>query len=106
MIRAPIPFGGAPLDRADAIRGDPEKLAALRHDGVLLRLDGLLPELAGDALASEPVPAGDAELVFLGLREGRAVFAAVPPHGNTEPAYAQRHVWDILGLLAPAELAL
>lgn len=101
-----IPFSGAPLDRADAVRSDPEKLPELRELGVLLRLDGLLPELSGDALATDPLPGGEGELVFLGLREGQPLFAAVPPQGNAEPAYAQRQVWDMLGLLSPDALAI
>ena len=43
-IATAIAFAGSRLDRADHIRSDPERLAALRANGArLLRLDGLLP---------------------------------------------------------------
>ena len=89
-----IPFSGAPLNRADTVRSDPARLAELRRGGRSLRLDGLLPELEGDTLATDPLPRNEGELVFLGLRDGQALFAAVPEEGNTEPAYTQRSVWD------------
>ena len=41
-----IAFAGQPLDRADHLRTDPAGLDALREgDALLLRLEGLLPEL-------------------------------------------------------------
>lgn len=103
-------FCGHPLDRADHWRGNAEKLADLRRgDGLLLTLDGLAPSLDGagrlawSAVAEVPE---DAELVFLGLLEGRAVFGAVPDAGETAPAYSLREMWRMLiGLPAP-ELAL
>ena len=105
-----IAFGGQPLDRADHVRADPEQLAALRSgDASLLLLDGLTPELDGyGRLAWLPMTsaAPDAELVFLGLLGGRAAFAAVPDEGNTDPAYMQRPVWSLLGLLPADDLAI
>lgn len=78
-----IAFGGSPLDRADAVRADPARLAALVADGArLLRLDGLAPVLGPDnALQWSAAGAADpaAELVFLGLRDGRAWLAPVAP---------------------------
>ena len=85
-----IAFAGQPLDRADPVRTDTERLAALRGgDALLLRLDGLLPVMEdGTALAFAPIAeaAPEAELVFLGLRGGRALFAAVPTEGDPDPA--------------------
>jgi NAD+ diphosphatase len=105
-----IAFAGQPLDRADPVRTDPERLAALlAGDSLLLRLEGLLPELDTDGgLAFAPIaeaPAG-AELVFLGLRGGQGLFAAVPTEGDPDPAYAHRKTWGAIAQLAPDELAV
>jgi NAD+ diphosphatase len=109
-VTLPVAFSGQPLDRADYLRADPARLAELRRaDAVLLDLDGLLPQLdEANRLHWLPVSAArpDAELVFLGLLAGRAAFAAVPDKGNSEPAYAQRPIWGLLGLLSPADLAI
>jgi len=100
-------FGGQPLDRADHLRTDPKQLAALQAGGRLLKLDALVPELDADGrLVWGPVDGIDVELVFLGLAEGRAHFAAVPDEGNDDPAYAQRPIWGLLGRLPADDLAL
>ena len=107
---SPIAFAGQPLDRADPIRTDPARLAALAGDGgLLLRLDGLLPELdEGGGLAFVPVAdaVAGAELVFLGLRGGQALFAAVPGEGDPDPAYAHRRTWGAIAQLSADDLAL
>jgi NAD+ diphosphatase len=46
------------------------------------------------------------ELVFLGLLDGEALFAAVPEAGDTDPAYARRETWAALGRLGAEDLAL
>jgi NAD+ diphosphatase len=109
-VTAPLPaFCGHPLDRADYLRSDPAKLAELRAKGLLLTLDGLAPRL-GEAgrLALSPAPdaPAEAELVFLGLLEGRALFGAVPDGGDTAPAYTFREMWHQLAELPAEELAL
>ena len=49
MTAPVIAFSGADIDRADAVRSDPEKLAALTNwRARLLRLDGLAPVVAPD----------------------------------------------------------
>lgn len=106
----PIPaFAGQPLDRADPIRTDPARLAAAREDGLLLKLDELLPVLdAEDRLVwgdAGETPA-EAELVFLGLLDGRAAFAEVPPRGDSGPAYAHRPAWAQVSRLSAPELAI
>ena len=101
-----IAFSGQPLDRADHVRGDAAKLSEARAKGLVLRMDGLMPQLIGDALAIEPLGGAEGELVFLGLRGSQGVFALVPREGNSEPAYAQREVWSLLGLLSPEDLAI
>lgn len=104
-----IAFAGQPLDRADHIRTDPARLAQARESGVLLKLDELLPVLdAEDRLTWMPTgeaPA-DVELVFLGMLDGRAAFAEVPPHGDSGPAYAHRPAWAEVSRLSDPELAI
>ena len=103
-------FCGQPLDRADQLRVDAAALAELRRgDALLLTLDGLAPALDGEGrLAFSPVAAAleDAELVFLGLLDGRALFGAVPETGDTAPAYTLREMWRMLVGLREEELAL
>lgn len=104
-----VAFAGSPLDRADHIRADPDALAGLMNwRARLLRLDGLMPvigdmgELGWGTLADA---APDAELVFLGLIDGKGCFAAVPDQGATGPAYSNPAVWQAMQLLAPGDLA-
>jgi NAD+ diphosphatase len=101
-------FAGQRLDRADHLRSDPDKLAELlAGDARLLKLDALVPELDGAGrLAWQRVDWAAGELVFLGLAEGRALFAAVPDEGNADPAYTQRQIWGTLGRLSADDLAL
>ena len=106
-----IAFSGSPLDRADHLRTDREALAGLMNwRARLLKLDGLLPsydaatsEIGWGTLADAP---GDAELVFLGLLDGKACFAAVPVEGADGPAYAQPQVWQAMQVLSPSDLAI
>jgi len=102
-------FCGHPLDRADHLRGDPARLAELRGDGLLLTLEGLAPLLDGAgklALSSTADAPDTAELVFLGLLEGRALFGAVPDGGDMAPAYTLREMWRLLVGLPAVQLAL
>ena len=75
----------------------------------LLVLDGLMPaqdeagNLAWGTLADAPE---DCELVFLGLDEGKACFAAVPPCGDASPRMANPQLWALMATLAPEDLAL
>ena len=106
-----IAFSGSPLDRADHIRTDPDALTSLTNwRARLLRLDGLLPsydattgEIGWGTLAEAPE---GADLVFLGLLDGKACFAAVPEDGADGPAYAQPQVWQAMQVLSPGDLAL
>ncbi|WP_240504494.1 NAD(+) diphosphatase [Tsuneonella mangrovi] len=105
----PVAFAGSPLDRADQVRADPERLAGLMNwKARLLRLDGLLPAIADDGgllwgTLADAAP--EVELVFLGLDDGKACFAAVPLEGDNLPAYAIRDIWNLLGALSPPDLA-
>lgn len=110
MRDRPLPFAGHKLDRADHLRADPARLAALAGaDARLLRLEGLIPRL-GDESCLQWGRCGDlaegAELVFLGLLDGEALFAAVPADGDVDPAYARQETWAALSRLGPDDLAL
>jgi NAD+ diphosphatase len=105
-----IAFAGSPMDRADNIRGDARALAALMDwTARVLKLDGLLPEIGASGglewgtLADVPP---EAELVFLGLLDGKACFVPVPDAGATGPAYAMPRAWQLMQLLPPEDLAI
>ena len=103
-------FAGHRLDRADPVRDDPARLAALAHaEARLLRLEGLIPRLSEDRRLQwdrlGDAPEG-AETVFLGLLDGEPLFAAVPAAGDPDPAYTRRETWAALGHLPTDELAL
>jgi len=109
-----VAFAGSKLDRADHIRSDPERLAALKSpQASLLLLDGLAPGLDADNTLAwgrlKDAPE-EAELVFLGLRGGFGCFAAVPAEGSTDPAYApqeaMRRTWAALSLMSEEDLAI
>ena len=105
-----IAFARSPLDRADHVRTDPDALAGLMNwRARVLRLDGLMPALADDGgllWGSLADCAPDAELVFLGLLDGKACFAPVPPAGEDRPAYAIPQVWQMLASLPAGDLAI
>ena len=78
---APFAFVDAALDRADALRDDPDALAALWPQAriVVLDADGLaLADAAQSLFAPEgsALGGGPGAAVFLGLRDGQAWFAA------------------------------
>ncbi|WP_448660589.1 NAD(+) diphosphatase [Sphingomonas sp. CJ99] len=77
-------FSGGWLDRADALRQQPERVAAMLADPAsrLLRLTALEPELDGDGrLVWDAIASigADAQPVLLGIRDGVAHFAAARP---------------------------
>jgi NAD+ diphosphatase len=90
-------FTGAGLDRADHLRLDPERIAAMMANGDarLLALDGLDPVLDEAGRLAWGPPGGDGESLFLGLDEGVPLFA---PLIRTE-ALGQR-AWGVFRLLA------
>lgn len=113
-VSAMIPpgFTGGLLDRADNLRHDADGLAAAMGDwrARLLKLDNLQPEVTDDgrlgwtSLADAP---DDAELLLLGLSEGRAHFAAFTPGTRVSNAPAMRSpaLMAALHSLAPGEAA-
>ncbi|MXO58376.1 NAD(+) diphosphatase [Altererythrobacter salegens] len=104
-----LAFTGHPLDRADHVRADPARLAALAvPEARVLKLDGLIPQFDSDRLTwTTLAEAGeDAELVFLGLLDGEACFGAVPEGGDPDPAYSRRETFAALSRLNLDDLAL
>ncbi len=104
-------FTGGRLDRADALRHDPAALAAaMDWRARLLVLDGLTPQiidagrLAWTTLADAP---DDAELILLGLEDGRAHVAALLPGTGLGGAPAMRNpaLMTALAGLEPGEAA-
>lgn len=103
-----IAFAGARIDRADHVRTDAEALEALKDwRARVLLLDGLTPRLEPDGglawgTLSEVEPG--AELVFLGLADGRGHFAPVAPDmaGRGLPMV---QLWEAISRLSPEDLA-
>lgn len=108
-MNAGIAFAATTLDRADHIRSDPDKLAALMDwRARLLRLDGLDPVITSDGqLAWGTLADVDeaSELVFLGLVEGRGCFAEVSPALIGSLAPPNPRLWAAMAALSPADLA-
>jgi len=104
-----IAFAGDGLDRADHIRSDPAALEGLMDwRARLLRLDGLDPVIDPEGRLSWGTlgdAAADSELVFLGMGEGKACFAEVPPALNGSVAPANPRLWAAMSALDSAELA-
>ena len=105
-----LSFIGSRLDSADHVHADPDRLAGyMSWKARVLALDGLMPSLddtnrlAWGTLADVPE---DAELCFLGLDEGKACFAAVPPRGDATPRMANPQLWSLMATLQPDDLAL
>ena len=91
-----IGFTGADVDRADHLRLDEDRLAALAaQDGArMMRLDGLDPVLDEDGrIAWGPLAAGG-DHIFLGLRDDMPLFAPLVRVDNPAPR------WTVFGLLA------
>ncbi|MEO1969784.1 MAG: NAD(+) diphosphatase [Sphingomonadaceae bacterium] len=105
-----IAFTGSHIDRADNLRADPEALAQmLNWRARLLALEGLMPAIDDDGALVWTTLADasdDAELVFLGLDDGRACFVAVPDKGDAGPRLANPAVWQAMTLLSPQDLAI
>ena len=103
-----IAFSGSPIDRADHIRVDPDALAGLMNwRAKVLMLDGLMPDIddtGGLVWGTLADIAEDAEIVFLGMLEGKAHFAPVPKRADNGPANPRS--WQVMQLLRPEELAI
>jgi NAD+ diphosphatase len=110
MSLRPPGFTGARIDRADAIRSNPDRLADLRYSlsARLLVLDGIDPVPGDDGAlqwTSLATLEADAELLFLGMLDGKSRWAAFPPSSARIDARSRR-VWSVLGLLSSEDMAL
>ncbi|MFN3517014.1 MAG: NAD(+) diphosphatase [Novosphingobium sp.] len=110
MTFGTMAFAGSGLDRADQLRADPDRLAGLMDwRARLLKLDGLDPVItpAGTldwGTLADAAP--EAELVFLGLLNGKACFAAVSPALLGSVAPASPRLWAAMSSLTPDELSI
>ncbi|RJY10093.1 NAD(+) diphosphatase [Aurantiacibacter aquimixticola] len=96
------------MDRDDHTRADPQRLKAMRKraDAKLLAMDGLLPELDENALVYRPLEGEADDLVYLGLKDGAPIFAALTEKGDTRPAYEQRPTRALIMRLGARDLAI
>lgn len=109
MIDTQIGFVGQPLDRADHIRNDAVALEALKDErALLLRLDGLDPVMDDDNRIQwgSLDEADGAELVFLGLMEGRVCFAPIPKPDRTGGGAMGNAMRRIMGGMPAEDLAI
>lgn len=105
----PLGFTGLTIDRADHLRLDPAKIAALaaHREAKLMTLDGMAPllteegRLAWEALADKAENSG--ELLFLGLADEAPLFAPIAP-ADTDGW--QPKVFAMLGTMAPDDVSL
>jgi NAD+ diphosphatase len=99
-------FTGAGLDRADHLRLDPERLAALVADGEarLLQLDAVDPVLDAESRLSWAPLDGRDGLIFLGLDDGRPLFA--PLVRMEQPGQRAWSVFRILSMMSPRDAAI
>lgn len=101
-------FTGGTLDRADAIRNDPARLAeALAHPAArMLRLDGLDPVVEDGRAATVPLPAGAraADFALLGIAQDGPLFVPLP-HGVVDGGGYAAQIWPLLSRLGEADLA-
>ena len=106
----PTGFTGGTLDRADALRHDPARIAALRDDprARLLLLNGAEPVVGDDGRLGWGTPAdapAGAAFVLLGLAEGVAHFAALLPDQPSLPSFRSPTLFALLDRLRPGEAA-
>ncbi len=99
-------FTGSLLDRADDVRHDADKFAAMRADPAagLLLLDALLPVTDDSGgLAFAPLSAAPAgvELALLGLLGGAPSFVALTP--GVSALVRSPTLFEIIGTLPPGE---
>ncbi|MFW2830667.1 NAD(+) diphosphatase [Sphingomonas sp. ID0503] len=101
----PIGFTGATIDRADAIRQDPEAIARALADpnARLLDLEGLDPVVVDGRLSWTPVPdgLGPESLGLLGYEDGAPRFVRFDPAPPPAPAR-----WEAVLALSPADASL
>jgi NAD+ diphosphatase len=99
-------FTGAGLDRADHLRLDAERLADLmaNNDARLLMLDAVDPVLDEEGRLLWGPLDGAAETLFLGLEDGRPLFA--PLMRMEQLGQRAWSVFRLLALMSPREAAI
>ncbi|MES2096096.1 MAG: NAD(+) diphosphatase [Pseudomonadota bacterium] len=100
-------FTGGTLDRADHLRQNPQALAELTADwrAKLLKLDNFVPEVTSEGMLSWTSLADapdDAELLFLGIGDGKPHFAAYIPGMRAGPGRPAA-MFAVLDALRPEE---
>ncbi len=102
-------FAGGNIDRADHIRSDKDAIAALimNQSSRLLMMEGLDPVISSDATLTygslmEADP--EAPLLFLGRKEGHAIFASLVKLSSAE--IPNPRLWQGLAALDNDEAAL
>ena len=111
MTRSAAPFvafAGSNIDRADHVRADPGAIENLMTASArLLSLNGLDPVLDDEgalAWTSLAEADADAELLFLGLADGRGHFAQVPQM-QPKAALGMGRAWQAMTGLSDSDLA-
>ena len=100
-----IGFTGSRLDRADHLRLDPDRIAALAAspEAKLLRLQGHDPVLAEDGRLMWDSCAPASNRIFLGLHQGVPLFSPLPEVDTGQRAWS---VFQLMALMSPEDLAL
>ncbi len=106
----PVPaLTGAAIDRADAVRGDPQRLTAACADPAarVIMLDGIDPPRGSPVLQWAPFDslAPDDTALFLGTLDGAPRFARLPADCRAIDGRSRSGFVALLGL-APAEAAI
>jgi NAD+ diphosphatase len=104
-------FSGNTLDRADALRADPQAIAALRRHSSArwLHMQGFDPMLSADgALDWSAAPATDAQtnVILLGLVDDAPYFVVLENQTADAPLFRSPRVMQVLATLGPAEMAI
>ena len=104
-----VGFSGGLLDRADHLRSDAESYAGMRGDwrARVLALDGLIPRIDDQGLVWTNLGEveDDADMVLLGLLEGRPHFAVLVQ--TKEPSVMRSPaMFRALGLLSAPDAAI
>lgn len=111
-LAAIAPFmTGADMDRADQLRTNPDRLAEVMNwRARLLKLDALTPGLSpeGGLLWSSLGELDEnCEPLFLGLKDGKAHFAELPPRdGTARPVQYDPRLWQAIAHMPRDDLAI
>ncbi len=109
MMQISAGFTGSPLDRADRLRNDAPGYAEVLNDwrGRVLGLDGLDPMIASEGglhWYSLADVAAEAELILLGLHDGKPHFVTLVSDSGGMPRSPS--IWRALSLLPAQDAAI